>query len=181
MTHLAFSRSPSLNIRTAAHLLLETIPTWILLNPEATLSGLCLTLHSGDRAIYLGRHPCTLGLRGGVFELQNKSPPTLAPTYCLSVGTVGPEGDGHGVEHAHLASHLLHPPHRTLLVSVCKLDHQAGGGSLQPGRHMRSACPSLHPSVPALPSPTPSPALFVGVTQEYQVSIPLFLGYLNLP
>lgn len=50
VTHLAFSRSPSLNIRTAAHLLPamiptwillspEAIPTWVLLSPEATLSG----------------------------------------------------------------------------------------------------------------------------------------------
>lgn len=54
------------------------------------------------------------------------SPPRWAPTYCLCVGAVGPEGDGHGVEHAHLASHLLHSPHCALLVGVGKLDHQTG-------------------------------------------------------
>lgn len=55
-------------------------------------------------------------------------------TYCLGVGAVGSKLYRHGVEHAHLPGHLLHAPHRALLVCVRKLDHQARRGPLQEGR-----------------------------------------------
>lgn len=46
-------------------------------------------------------------------------------TYCLCIGAISSKLDGHGVEHAHLSRHLLHAPHCTLLVCICKLHHQA--------------------------------------------------------
>lgn len=49
----------------------------------------------------------------------------------MRVGAVGPELDGHGTEDAELAGHLVHPPQSSLLIRVCKLDHQAGRGPLQ--------------------------------------------------
>ena len=53
-------------------------------------------------------------------------------THGLGVGTVGAEGQGEGRrQDAQLAHHLLHAPERPLLVRVGKLDHQAGGGTLQ--------------------------------------------------
>lgn len=53
-------------------------------------------------------------------------------THSLGVGTVGAEGQGEGWrQDAQLAHHLLHAPQRPLLVRVSKLDHQAGGGTLQ--------------------------------------------------
>lgn len=53
-------------------------------------------------------------------------------THSLGVGTVGAEGQGEGRrQDAQLAHHLLHAPQRSLLVRVSKLDHQAGGGTLQ--------------------------------------------------
>lgn len=62
----------------------------------------------------------------GLQRTADPAPPGWAPTYCLCVGAVGPEGNGHGVEHAHLASHLLHSPHCALLVGIGELDHQTG-------------------------------------------------------
>lgn len=70
--------------------------------------------------------PSNWGFLGFVENCRSWPPPRCAPTYCLCVGAVGSERDRHGVEHAHLASHLLHSPHCALLVSVGKLDHQTG-------------------------------------------------------
>ena len=53
---------------------------------------------------------------------------------CLRVGSVGAELQGHGVKDAHLTSHLLHAPDGALLISVCKLHHQTGGGALRERR-----------------------------------------------
>lgn len=143
----AFSLAPPLNTKTTTHLLLATTPnrTSLLLTPcEVILPGFMPDpAHSPGKLIFLVRCPSSLELWKGA----PKPPPICAPTYCLSVGAVGPEGDGHGVEHAHLASHLLHPPHRALLVSVCELDHQTGRGSLQPGRHVRPTSPSAGPQL----------------------------------
>lgn len=58
-----------------------------------------------------------------------------AAASCLSVGSVGSELQGHGVEDAHLTGHLLHAADGALLVRVCELHHQAGRGSLHPSRH----------------------------------------------
>lgn len=49
----------------------------------------------------------------------------------MRVGAVGPELDGHGTEDTELAGHLVHPPQSSLLIRVCKLDHQTGRGPLQ--------------------------------------------------
>lgn len=49
----------------------------------------------------------------------------------MCVRAVGAEGKGDGwVEDAKLPNHLLHTSDGALLVCVCKLDHQAGGGTL---------------------------------------------------
>lgn len=50
----------------------------------------------------------------------------------MCVRAVGAEGKGNGwVEDAKLPNHLLHTSDGALLVCVCKLDHQAGGGTLR--------------------------------------------------
>lgn len=69
-------------------------------------------------------------------------------THSLGVGTVGAEGQGEGwSQDAQLAHHLLHAPQRPFLVRVGKLDHQAGGGTLQgqpqAGRERRGTLPGL--------------------------------------
>lgn len=45
---------------------------------------------------------------------------------CLRVGSVGSKLQGHGVEDAHLTSHLLHAADGALLVRVGELHHQTG-------------------------------------------------------
>lgn len=63
---------------------------------------------------------------------------TAGVTHSLGVGTVGAEGQGKGwCQDAQLAHHLLHAPQCSLLVGVGKLDHQAGGGTLQWQRQAR--------------------------------------------
>lgn len=52
-------------------------------------------------------------------------------THRVCVGAVCAEGQGNGrIEDAELADHLLHAADGALLVRVCKLDHQAGRGTL---------------------------------------------------
>lgn len=57
--------------------------------------------------------------------------PRRAETYSMRVGAIGPKLDGHGTEDAELARHLVHPTQSSLLIRVCKLDHQTGRGTLQ--------------------------------------------------
>lgn len=56
----------------------------------------------------------------------------LFPTHRMCVRAVGAEGKGDGrVKDAKLPDHLLHTSDGALLVCVCKLHHQAGGGTLR--------------------------------------------------
>lgn len=59
----------------------------------------------------------------------------LFPTHRMCVRAVGAEGKGDGrVKDAKLPDHLLHTSDGALLVCVCKLHHQAGGGTLRQQR-----------------------------------------------
>lgn len=56
----------------------------------------------------------------------------------MCVRAVGAEGEGNGrVKDAKLSNHLLHASDGALLVCVCKLDHQAGGGTLRGQREQK--------------------------------------------
>lgn len=56
----------------------------------------------------------------------------------MCIRAVGAEGEGDGwVKDAKLSNHLLHASDGALLVCVCKLDHQAGGGTLRGQREQK--------------------------------------------
>lgn len=60
------------------------------------------------------------------------------PTHRMCIRAVGAEGEGDGwVKDAKLSNHLLHASDGALLVCVCKLDHQAGGGTLRGQREQK--------------------------------------------
>lgn len=79
------------------------------------------------------RHPGKGSTRGHGWDHQNV-PGTEGRgvgTHRVCVGAVCAEGQGDGrIEDAELADHLLHAADGALLVRVCKLDHQAGRGTL---------------------------------------------------
>jgi len=54
----------------------------------------------------------------------------LCVPHGLCVGIVGTEVQGHGADDSQLRGHLLHPPKPSLLLRICKLNHQAGRGTL---------------------------------------------------
>ena len=94
---------------------LSLLPSFNLFNGEITGSSSAqLFLCSRVLCAILGATPVPVNMhRASVY------------TYCLCIGAIRSKLDGHGVEHAHLSCHLLHASHRTLLVCICKLHHQA--------------------------------------------------------